>query len=53
VRTKLVCEDFGDNLEDDIEETYRPEFFDHRRTFFLQNESNQYIVETTESTVPL
>ena len=26
IRTKLICKVFSDNLEDDIEKTYGPEF---------------------------
>jgi len=48
VRTMSVCKNFGDNLKDGIEETYRPKFIDQRNTFLLQNESNQCIVETME-----
>ena len=39
VRAKPVSNDFGDNLEDFIEETNRPEFINRRSPLFLQKQS--------------
>ena len=48
MRAKPVSKDFGDDLEDCIEETNRSKFINHRSPLFLRNESIQSIVETTE-----
>ena len=48
MRTKLVCKNFCDKLEDNIGETNRSELIDHRSDFFLRNGSNQSIVEISE-----
>ena len=47
-RTTSVYKNFGDNLKDSIEETYRLKFIDQRSTLLLQKENNQCIVETME-----
>ena len=45
VRTKPVGKNFGDDLDDDVEKTNKPEFIDQRSTLCFQDESNQCIIE--------
>ena len=48
VRTKSARKNFGDDLNDSIEETNRPNSLTIEALFFLRNKSNQSIVETSD-----